>query len=229
MRIKFDKYSVSIKPFYKMNYIYMQFTKKIFLFSLVVASFFYSNKLLATHNRAGEITYRQISGLTFEFFITTYTKASSIDADRQDLEISWGDGTKDTIPRIFEQFLPNDIKLNRYRGVHTYTAPSTFIVSMSDPNRIENIINIASSINVLFYLEDTLIILNPNLLGINNSPQLLNPPIDYGNVGQVFVHNPNAYDPDGDSLSYVLIPPKQSTASNVPGYLSPDLINPGAK
>ncbi len=182
----------------------------------------------ATHNRAGEITYRQLSGLTYEFTITTYTKASSIDADRAELEIKWGDGTSNLLPRTTETFLANDIKLNKYKGVHTYLAPATYIVSMEDPNRIENIINMATSINVLFYIEDTLIILNPNLYGLNNSPELLNPPIDFANVDQVFVHNPNAYDPDGDSLSYTLVPPLQTVGSVVPGYASPAQINPSA-
>lgn len=187
-----------------------------------------SASVFATHNRAGEITYRQLSGLTYEFTITTYTKASSIDADRSELELKWGDGTTSILPRTLEVFLANDIKLNKYKGIHTYLAPATYIVSMEDPNRIENIINMNTSVNVLFYIEDTLIILNPNLLGLNNSPQLLNPPIDFGNVGQIFVHNPNAYDPDGDSLSYALVPPLQTVGTVVPGYTSPSLINPGA-
>ena len=36
---------------------------------------------LATHNRAGEITYRHLEGTTYEVTITTYTK-SSVVADR---------------------------------------------------------------------------------------------------------------------------------------------------
>lgn len=35
----------------------------------------------ATHQRAGEISYRYISGLTYEFTITTYTYSAS-PADR---------------------------------------------------------------------------------------------------------------------------------------------------
>jgi gliding motility-associated-like protein len=183
--------------------------------------------LMATHNRAGEITYRQISGLTFEFTITTYTKASSVDADRSELEIFWGDGRSSVLPRTVEQFLPNDIKLNRYTGTHTYSGPFTYVVSVVDPNRIGNILNMTNSINVPFYLEDTLRILDPVIFGFNNSPVLLNPPIDFGNVRQPFVHNPNAFDPDGDSLSYRLVPPKQAAGTIVPGYVSPSQILPG--
>ena len=32
----------------------------------------------ATHNRAGEITYTHVQGLTYEVVITTYTKASAL-------------------------------------------------------------------------------------------------------------------------------------------------------
>ncbi|MBT8218631.1 MAG: hypothetical protein KJP00_02320, partial [Bacteroidia bacterium] len=49
--------------------------------------------LSATHNRAGEITYVQIGPLTIRATITTYTKASSIQADQDSLELCWGDGT----------------------------------------------------------------------------------------------------------------------------------------
>ena len=43
--------------------------------------------LLATHNRAGEITYVQIDDQTIRATITTYTKTSSQAADRDSLEI----------------------------------------------------------------------------------------------------------------------------------------------
>lgn len=184
-------------------------------------------KVQATHNRAGEITYRQISGLTYEFTITTYTKESSVDADRNELVIFWGDGTNSTLPRTVQNSLGNDIKLNRYVGTHTYSGPFNYVVYVIDPNRIESILNISNSVNVPFYIEDTLKILDPTIYGFNNSPILLNPPIDFGNVNEIFVHNPNAYDPDGDSLSYRLIPPKQGVGSNVPGYTHPNNISPG--
>ena len=50
---------------------------------------------LATHNRSGEITYRQTGVNTIELTITTYTKISppSIQADRPNLQVQWGDGT----------------------------------------------------------------------------------------------------------------------------------------
>ncbi len=194
---------------------------------LAIVSLLYTIEVFATHNRAGEITYSQVAGLTYDFTISTYTKSSSVDADRSELMIFWGDGTSTMLPRTTEAELGNDIKLNRYTGRHTYSGPFNYVVYVVDPNRIESILNISNSVNVPFYIEDTLKILDPTVYGFNNSPILLNPPIDFGNVGEVFLHNPNAFDPDGDSLSYVLIPPKQGVGMNVPGYVSPAQINPG--
>lgn len=198
--------------------------RSLFALTFLLMASFHS---MATHNRAGEITYRHISGLTYEFTITTYTRTSSVDADRNELEIFWGDGTSEVLPRTSEQFLPNDIKINRYAGRHTYSGPFTYVVFVIDPNRIGSIINMTNSINVVFYLEDTLRILDPVIFGFNSSPQLLNPPIDFGNVGQTFVHNPNAFDPDGDSLTYELVAPLQGIGTPVPGYVPPTAIGPG--
>ena len=68
--------------------------------------------------------------------------------------------------------------------------PSPYIISVEDPNRNENIINIPNSVNIVFYLETKLYI-NP-FQGINNSPVLLNPPIDNACVNQIYIHNPGA-------------------------------------
>ena len=69
------------------------------------------------------------------------------------------------------------------------------------------------------YIE-TEIVINP-FVGANNSVQLLNPPIDKGCVGKVYVHNPAAYDPDGDSLSYQLVVCKGAGGYDIPGYSYP--------
>ena len=48
-------------------------------------------KSFATHNRAGEIQVEYIDNLTRRATIVTYTKASSLPADRTELIINWGD------------------------------------------------------------------------------------------------------------------------------------------
>ncbi|HKL67550.1 MAG TPA: hypothetical protein VJ877_06625, partial [Bacteroidales bacterium] len=67
----------------------------------------------ATHNRAGEITYKQISDLTYEITITTFTYVLS-QADRDFLDVDWGDGTISTAERSFKGQLPNYYQKNIY-------------------------------------------------------------------------------------------------------------------
>jgi len=156
----------------------------------------------STHNRAGEITYRQLSGFTFEFTITTYTYTKS-PADRSQLEVQWGDNTTSIAPRIPPPLiLPNDYQKNTYKATHTFPGPGVYEVVVEDPNRNYGVINIPSSVNVVFSIK-TILLVNPQV-GQNNTPVLLNPPYDKAAVGHLFIHNPAAYDPDGDSLTYSL-------------------------
>ena len=68
--------------------------KHFFLATLFLLAF----NAKATHNRAGEITYKWIGGLTYEAVITTYTKESA-PADRCELTIDWGDNSSTVLKR----------------------------------------------------------------------------------------------------------------------------------
>jgi gliding motility-associated-like protein len=184
--------------------------------------FFLSIPVYATHERAGEITYRHLNGFTYEITITTYTYSPS-PADRNELPVKWGDGNEETIPRKTKQFLPNNMQRNTYVGVHTFPGTGTYTVSMEDPNRNGGIVNIPNSVNIPFYIETTLII-NP-FFQYNHSAQLTNPPVDVGCVGVPFYHNPGAADPDGDSLVYSLIVCRGYNGENIPGYSYPIAAN----
>ncbi len=183
--------------------------------------FLISIKGYATHNRAGEITYIHVSGLTYKITVTTYTKDSS-PADRPSLGISWGDSTPlDSIPRTSKIYLGNDVNQNIYEGTHTYPGPNVapYIISVEDPNRNANIINIPNSVNIPFYIETELFI-NP-FAGVNNSPVLLNPPIDNACVGFPYIYNPGAVDADGDSLYYSLKKSRGQSGQIIPAYQFP--------
>jgi gliding motility-associated-like protein len=188
----------------------------------------------------------QIDPLTIKAMITTYTKASSTQADRDTLTLCWGDGTCDVLVRLNGRDLdgngvpdgeplPNDTKVNIYMAFHIYPGLGTYRLSMTDPNRNGQIVNVnpPNSNMVEFHIQTVYTLLNPQFEGSNNTPRLLQPPVDIGCVGQTFIHNANAYDVDGDSLAYRLITPlrgiDESTgeAIQVPNYLFPDEINPG--
>src|SRR5574344_1886338 len=105
----------------------------------------------ATHNRAGEITYRHVSGYIYEITIITYTYTpSEANKSRGELPIGWGDGTSGTIPRLSEEFLPDNFTKNTYKTTHTFPGPGSFTIPMIDPNRNEGVVNIVESVNVPF-------------------------------------------------------------------------------
>jgi len=170
--------------------------------TLVILSFNFIF-LSATHNRAGEITYVQLSDLTYEITVTTYTYTLSL-ADRQQLDVNWGDNSTSTAPRINGTgfILPNYYKKNIYKINHTFPGPGVYKIVVQDPNRNYGVRNIPNSVNVVFSIS-TILTVNP-AVGHNSTPVLLNPPYDKAALGYVFIHNPGAYDPDGDSLSYKL-------------------------
>lgn len=190
----------------------------------------------ATHNRAGEITYRWISGLKYEITITTYTKASS-QADRCELTVFFGDGDSAVFyrsngpagvcdaPATMGVVIGNDTKENVYIGEHTYPGDGNYWISMFDPNRNGGIQNIPNSVNVPFYLR-TQIRIN-SILGPNSSPTLQNAPLDYACTGQCFSHNPGAVDADGDSLAYAIVPCLGDQGNTVPGYTFPPTLGGG--
>lgn len=203
--------------------------RKIFILLSVV--FFTGMSAYATHQRAGEITYRYLSPLTYEVTIVTYSYAPSL-ADRFELEISWGDGTTSILDRAngplnlngkrLGEIVGQDLKKNLYVGTHTYAGASTYLLSVEDPNRNQGVLNIPNSVEVPLYIVSELRI-NP-FIGINSSPSLLLPPIDVGCVGQPYLHNPGAFDPDGDSLSFKLTSCRGAGGEFIPGFQNPNLI-----
>lgn len=205
---------------------------KNFLFTILFTFCFFSFSF-ATHNRAGEITYRCLGGYTYEILVTTYTKTSSSAADRCEVTVYFGDGDS----AVFQRFggppsscssgatggnpLPNDIQKNTYKGTHTYPGPFNYTITMTDPNRNAGICNISAgnSVNTAFSLQSELVI-SP-FFSCNDSPILNFPPIDNACVGECFEHNPSASDPEGDSLYYELTIPYQSPGVPVPLYTLP--------
>lgn len=186
--------------------------------------------LNATHNRAGEIVYKQTSDRTVEATIVTYTQSSSLAADRDSLEICWGDNTCELLIRVNGNEIENDYKVNRYVGSHTYENHGNYTISMTDPNRNANILNVGTSNSdlVQFHIQSSLIVAPMNATTTNQSPQLLEAPIDIGYIRQPFMHTPNAMDADGDSIAYELVTPLSAFGEPVPDFKMVDEIGSSA-
>lgn len=173
----------------------------------------------ATHQRAAEITYTWLGGNAYEFTLTTYNVPNAAWEQRDSLFVSWGDGNENYIPRVDWHNQGNDCVVNHYKAIHNYSTSGTYTISMEDANRNFGVVNVPNSVMVPMHIETELVI-NP-FLGYNNSPQLLNAPLDRGCVGKLYLHNPSAYDPDGDSLSYRLVTCKGQDGLDIAGYTFP--------
>lgn len=183
-------------------------------FLLCMLAVFFGHSLMATHNRAGEITYKKVGVMTYEVQIVTYTNAFS-PVDRCMLDVSWGDNVVTQAIRTnglpvlqcsgsyAGEVIRNGIRKNVYTSRHTYASVGTYRISVFDPNRNAEVKNIENSVNTPFYIESFLV-LDP-LLGENSSSQILAPPLNQGVVGVPFKHTLAAYDVDGDSLHYEMV------------------------
>lgn len=178
----------------------------------------------ATHLRAGEITVERINcgALTFKITITVYTNTGS-DIKFGDGLLDFGDGTTMTTPSKDNGTLPGlpkEVGYVTYSVNHTYSGPGRYVISYLEPNRNGGILNMFNSVETRFYIE-TVINIDP-FLGCNNTPKLLVPPIDKACTGSAWYHNPGAYDPDGDSISFEMTVPKKEKGQVVANYRDPN-------
>jgi gliding motility-associated-like protein len=179
-------------------------------------------RVYATHVRAGDLTAERISAnsLTYKFTATIFTDDAGVDPDEVIL-FNFGDGTSAEFARLSSQSIGNQTTKNVYEAIHTFQGPGEYKVGVLVRNRNAGINNIPNSVNLPFYIESTFLI-NP-FLGLNTSPILLIPPVDFlAAVGVKFTHNPGAIDIDGDSLAYRLVVCKENRATDVNGYTFPN-------
>ena len=199
---------------------------RFLLLSLVlVLGFVYSAH--ATHLRAGEITVERVncSSLTFRITVTVFTNTINTNVlfGGEDDWLDFGDGNRMLVPEtpnIDRPDLGEGIATASFTVTHTYSGNGRYVISYSEPNRNAGVVNMDASVNTRFYIE-TLIIVDP-FLGCNNTPKLLVPPIDRACTGIAWFHNPGAYDPDGDSLSYELVVPYRERNTTVVNYKEPN-------
>ena len=201
--------------------------KNLFLLTLCFL-FAFQYQANATHIRAGEIIAERIStqALTYRITVVGYTDTGS-QVQFGPGTINFGDGTEvqlNTESDIsFKESLGNQIEKNTFIVTHTFQGPGNYTIRFMEFNRNANTLNMDNSVETPFYVE-TWIRIDP-FIGVNNSPVLTIPPVDNGAVNVRYIHNPGAYDPDGDSLAYVfderVLTPKQAFQRPVNNYRSP--------
>jgi gliding motility-associated-like protein len=189
----------------------------------------------ASHIRAGDIQSRvdEVSGNPNHilFRMTIYRdKSSSVPQGLDDTTIFFGDNTslngadtdasgKALMTRISDPVNSTaDTEVLYFDFEHIYGGAGTYLVSFIGEFRNAGIVNMTAPDATTFYVGSTVTI-NP-AYGINHSPVLRAPAVDKAGVRQVFLHNPAAYDADGDSLAF-----KLRTCQQVVGGVTTALID----
>lgn len=195
----------------------------------------------ATHLRAGEITAKRISNtqLTYKITLTTYTdevNGKPANDGQEEVRFYFGFATNKveafTVKRSKKSFVNSDNKntvCNVYETTYTFPAAGRYTISCGIVNRNPNTKNLPQpSENISFFVSTTILI-NASF-GLNSTPTLLNIPLDTAALGKKFIHNPGAFDIDGDSLSYKLTTPQRDKGVDtglgefIGGYLGPETV-----
>jgi hypothetical protein len=181
-----------------------------------------------THIRAGEIiaTLIDCQSNTYRLSLIGYTDTGSTVVFGGGI-MNFGDGSDEQTfeagnPDVFQD-LGDEVALNIFYVNHTFPGPGTYTIQYREFNRNASVANMDNSVNTPFYIE-TAIVIDP-FFGCNNTPVLLNPPLDRGCVGKAFFHNPAAFDVDGDSLSYEIVVNKQDRNVPVSNYRLPQVYD----
>lgn len=194
-----------------------------YIFLFLFLTFSYNS--LATHIRAGEIIIERISvqSLTYRISVIGYTDTESDVTFGAGL-LEFGDGTSVILRdgSIFNETinLGNNVAYNIFVIEHTFPANGQFIIRYTEQNRNAGVLNMANSVETPFYIQTKILI--DQFLGLNSTPILLIPPIDRAATGATFFHNPGAFDPDGDSLAYRIVLPRQSVDLPVNDHTFPN-------
>ncbi|WP_237586805.1 T9SS type B sorting domain-containing protein [Pontibacter russatus] len=184
----------------------------------------------ATHIRAGDITAQRDTTPNpnprrFFFTMTIYTDQAS-SAEDPIVYMNMGGGVVLEVPRLAVIPIGNETDREVYKWEYTFPTDGTHRVSWVGVNRNNDILNMAPPSDQRSFFIETVININA-LRGFNSTPVLTVAPIDIAAVGRRYVHNPGAYDADGDSLAFKLIVPRYEDAQGritvVPGYSLPHL------
>ncbi len=210
-----------------------------FFFGLYSMIFLFPMSSTATHISGADLTYRWISGNTYEITLTLYRDCSGIAAPNSVTinykSASCGSNNNITLNKVSGTGLEitqpcstatttcnggSNPGIQKYEYIGTVTlgsACSDWVFSYSVCCRNCAITTLTYTPNncsgvPATYVEATL---NNLTSPANSSPVYTNPPLSFLCLGQTFHYNHGVYDADGDSLVYSLITPRSAQGTNV--------------
>ena len=191
--------------------------KKLLLLSCL---FFVTLSGFATHLMGGQLTSRQLSGLTYEITLTLYRDTVGINiADSMNIEI-----THLVSGNTISFYTPHSGAVNFLNGVEEYTYIDTvtlptigyYEIYWTNCCRNGAILNLPNPLGNSF---DIINYLTVDTIAGNSSPVFLNPPVILAQLNDTFYYNPLPFDSDGDSIAWSLDIPQDN--GPIAGYVDP--------
>ncbi|MFZ1687400.1 MAG: hypothetical protein WAU70_08270 [Flavobacteriales bacterium] len=178
----------------------------------------------ASHLCGGEILYTLSPGGVCQLEVDLYAASTS---NGSTIIIDPGDGSLVTLALTDIDTLPGfccNYRLE-YTGVHTYVANGIYTLQTELSNRSADLLNIPNPTNQSLCL--SVVINVPDLNTSNTSVRFLAPQTETYYVGNTLVHAVNAFDADGDSLSFDLGVPTGANCSPMNPYFLPHEVGAG--
>jgi Secretion system C-terminal sorting domain len=119
---------------------------------LSFALFLFTTSGFSTHIRAGYISAKPLSCLKYEITIRFFTNPNS-PIRFGDGKLDFGDGTSHKTPDVANSFSPDYLNVGfvEYKIDHEYQASGAYIISYTEANRNELILNMPGSVALPFY------------------------------------------------------------------------------
>lgn len=175
----------------------------LFIFVLLCLT----QNVFASHLYGGYLHTKKITGRLYEITLVVYSDLNSIaDANTAAVKLQFGDGTKNTVSRTNTHIESVRFRKSIYTTQHEYASDGSFLISYSDNNLADGMVNINNgrSADEPLFIE-TLLTINEAWNDVY-SPQPLAFEVCNTAVksGYVVSYNPVFADPQNDSISYEL-------------------------
>ncbi|MES2781120.1 MAG: T9SS type A sorting domain-containing protein [Bacteroidota bacterium] len=169
---------------------------------LAICLFHFST--FASHLYGGYITTKKLSGRQYEISVTILGDPHGA-ASQTSIKLSFGDGDSQTVARLSLANLEDNFRSNIYKTIHEYQSDGVFIITYSDPNLVDNIVNVngGQSSNSSLVIE-SMIRVSPTLLSLEN-PRPLAYTFPSVAFGKSLTYNPTFIDAEGDNIVYELL------------------------
>ncbi|GAB4334326.1 MAG: hypothetical protein OHK0038_11300 [Flammeovirgaceae bacterium] len=182
----------------------------------------------ATHIRAGDLVIKKQGQNTLCITMTLYRDIDGVVGQPGTIILYNPDGSVwqriENIPFVSIQIIPEKkTEVLRYETCISNAGAGRYCVAFVQDNRNDGVKNMSLSVETPFFIESCYE--SSPFLGNNSNPTLTYPPLDEACIGQRYIHNPQAIDPEGDSLSYRLVNCKRAKNTSVQGFLFPDLLS----